>query len=555
MSQRRPGIAKPLQWAVDPGLIDPRYRRVWEGLGLRTCFWDGSPRAAYTGVYMPVGSIFGTSTTVDGPYGPAWETFATGDWATLIGDPLAHFPASDECTIAALHGFTGSAGNNYDALFYAGDNTGVQYKGLVNQGGPAGTPDMRCSLRVSGTTYQTASLSRYTGGVADRWYFGRWRSGEKLSLQRYLTDGTLEAESESASTISGTTDVPGAGAARTYIGRGAYSGDHIYGRWDVWLIIPTRLTDAEVAALIADPFGPWRMADRPRLFVSAGGGGTTLGLSPATETEAAQGLAAEKRLTVSLSTETDAAQAITAAKSLTVGSTAEADSAQPSVATKSAVLGPAASAEAALALTVEKTLPVATATETDTAVGIVASKAPALSAATETDAAAGLAVDKVLGLGIASEADAALPLSTTPSIALGVATETDTAIGATATKLVSVGVATEAGSALTLGVSKILAVGLASEADAALAVAWAHARTLTAAVETDGALTIAPHKLLGLGIAGETDTAFDLTPTAAISVPADGRIKASPRAWVVQAAPRTHRAKASPRSWRTSPEN
>lgn len=230
-----------------------------------------------------------------------------------------------------------------------------------------------------------------------------------------------------------------------------------------------RLTDAEHAWWHRNAFDVLESAADIPLFIAAGGGATvTVGL--ASETDVAQAISRAKRKAVGLASETDAAQAIGRVKRLAIGLAIESDVAQ--------------------AVTARKAKTIGLASETDAAQAVARKKAKAVGLAAETDAAQAIAAKKAKAIGLAAETDAAQAITGVAGHAVSLATESDTAQA--------------------IGHAKRKAVGLAAETDAAQVIAAAKGRTLSPAAETDTAIALGHVKRRSLGLAIESDIALDI---------------------------------------------
>lgn len=167
-----------------------------------------------------------------------------------------------------------------------------------------------------------------------------------------------------------------------------------------------------------------------------GSAGTTVTLTPATETDAAQALSLQKFATVTPAVETDAAQALLFGKNASVTPATETDGAQGLSFYRAATITPA--------------------TEVDGAQGLVFAKNATLTPAVETNGAQALGYFKFVTLVPATEVDAAQALGLTFATfyTLTPATETDTAVPLALVRNITLTPATEADEAQALGYSQ-----------------------------------------------------------------------------------------------------
>jgi hypothetical protein len=243
--------------------------------------------------------------------------------------------------------------------------------------------------------------------------------------------------------------------------------------------------------------------------------GKTKTPTPAVEAELAQALVARKTRTLGPGIETDLAPALGRHKRRTLGPVTETDQAPAVSSGKRRTLGPAIEADLAQSLTRAggRVVPITPATETDAAQPITVNPyRRLLSQAMETDQAQALTARKTKALGHASETDTAQSLVRRKTRTLGHAVESDTARPLTAGKRKTLGVAveTETASALTprkrrvTYQSGVTYGGLYTYQPLS---AGGINRSISPAIETDVASPLRRDKLATLGPAGETDQA------------------------------------------------
>lgn len=203
--------------------------------------------------------------------------------------------------------------------------------------------------------------------------------------------------------------------------------------------------------------------------VSAGGG-TTVNVNTATETDTAQPIASSQRAALGLAAETDAAQAIALTQRAALGIAAETDTAQPLTSHQARALG--------------------LASETDTAQAISTGAVVSVGLASETDTAQALASNQAASVGLVSETDTAQSISVTGAGTLGTASETDTAQALVANQSATVGLASETDTAQPISRVEFITVGLASETDTAQPIVSLQRASISPALETDTAQEI-----------------------------------------------------------------
>jgi hypothetical protein len=158
-------------------------------------------------------------------------------------------------------------------------------------------------------------------------------------------------------------------------------------------------------------------------------GATSVTLTPATETDAAQALSLQKFATVTPATETDAGQALLFGKNASVAPATETDSAQGLSFYRAATITPATETDGAQALAFAKNTTLTPAVEVDGAQPLSYYKSVAITAATEVDQAQalGLTFATFYTITPATETDSATFLTLVRNITLTPATETDSA--------------------------------------------------------------------------------------------------------------------------------
>jgi hypothetical protein len=274
-----------------------------------------------------------------------------------------------------------------------------------------------------------------------------------------------------------------------------------------------------------------------RLPAAAGGAPHNVTLTPATETDAAQGLVVKKQRALVPAAETEAAQ--------------------PRAVSKRTGTVPAAETDAAQALVYAKPIHVALApaTERDFA-GLAVSKVARLTPATETDAAQPLAIGQAHTTSVvpATEADAALPVKAVKRVTLVPATETDIGIAPKASHIRgALTAAVETDSGLALKVVKRVVLQPAPEADAAVKPGVSKRAGHGIALEVDAAQPVTHTRRVALIPAVETDAAQQITytgPTRVALTPATEADAAQPLSYVkpkrVTLAPATETDQAPP---------
>lgn len=320
-------------------------------------------------------------------------------------------------------------------------------------------------------------------------------------------------------------------------------------------------TTAEVEALAASNNSPW--AGWVLELAESSGGGTTVNVGQAAETDTALGVAWTRSAPLGQAQEVDAAQALSHARSAALGTPTEVSMAVGVSWARSAALGLAqeasvalpvphararaidqvAETDVALAVTalLHQVVPIGLAVEVDTAHPLFGiTKRLELALAVETDAAlvvsvnssilqpVGLAIEtdvalpvghaRARGIGLAVTADAALQLVAQRAVALGMAQEAGVGLPVAWTRATAVGLATESDLALqvTVQVDNAVFIGLATEVDTALGTTWARQRSIGLAEELDEALGLEWRRAAGVGLALEADVAFPLGSSSAV---------------------------------------
>ncbi|MBG0828541.1 hypothetical protein HS041_12255 [Planomonospora sp. ID67723] len=166
---------------------------------------------------------------------------------------------------------------------------------------------------------------------------------------------------------------------------------------------------------------------------SAAGGGGTVTLGRATETDTGRAVTLSKTLALGRSTETDTANPVTVSKTITLGQAVDATTARPLTVSKSLAIGRASETTTAQPVIAARLIALGRATETTTAGAVTVSKAVALGRAVETSTAQAVIVTKALSVGQAFTTDTARPLTVSKTALLGRATEQTTAMALTVT--------------------------------------------------------------------------------------------------------------------------
>lgn len=177
----------------------------------------------------------------------------------------------------------------------------------------------------------------------------------------------------------------------------------------------TSAPTAKIAALIA--------------VKPAAGGGSSLAVNTATETDVAQSLGKAKLRPVNLTTETDTALTLGRSKVKGAATAAETDTALGFARSKARSVSTALSSETALPIGVTRLRPLGTASGTETALPIGRAKIRAVGLASESDAAQVIGSQSGISqpINTATSAEQALPIGHRRSRAIGTALEFDTA--------------------------------------------------------------------------------------------------------------------------------
>lgn len=246
---------------------------------------------------------------------------------------------------------------------------------------------------------------------------------------------------------------------------------------------------------------------------------SSAGFSPASETDAAQPLAARKTKPLPTATESDVAQSTSAAHRRALTPAPETDGAlSPAARSKTKALPVEVEADAAQPLARRKIKALPTATESDAALQLVARRTRALPTELEADAAQPLARVKIKALPVATESDVAVtPVRAPRSKALPVASEVDTAWLVTRAGVFRTTV--ENDQAQNLGRVKRKALPVAVEADTTLAPARRKTKPVPVVVESSTAQPLARVKSRGLAVAVEADAARVLARSKRLAVP------------------------------------
>ena len=263
-------------------------------------------------------------------------------------------------------------------------------------------------IDVVGSAYTGNSTSHVIGGVT--------LSDDAMGVYALSTDGadlapfgqpTGWTEQGEQTTGSGGSDCAGVFGTQGFTGGGATG-----------------------SATISSSVGDGASGIQVGILGASAGGGQTIVLGQATETDAAQAVSKSKLKAFGQSTEVDTAQAITAAKALAVGQALETDAAQAVSKSKLKGIGQTNETDIAQAMTVVAGSTIVTAgqaLETDTAQAVSTAKAKAIGQSAEIDAALAIDSAKATSIGLASETDTAQPLAVAKQRAIGQASETDLA--------------------------------------------------------------------------------------------------------------------------------
>lgn len=386
--------------------------------------------------------------------------------------------------------------------------TGNNLRGLLYQavtGGSAPTPGT-VSINFGATQHNASwHLIQCTG--IDTAAFVRQNANGSASGTAAALTVTLGAAVESDSAVLGFMAIN----TQTF-GWSAGSGSTLVGT-EQSIAGPTQRTVAEYdltsqTTISATPAGGTAGRFLIGVEVSAASGSIVLGLTPATETDAAVALGRRKARGTAPVAGTDTAVTLGRRKARGVASAAETDAAVALVRQKARSLSAAGEIDAAVALTRAKTRTLAPATGTDSTVPLGRRKSRTLTAAPETDTTVALGRVKARTRTPATETDTAVPLTQgeTPvtDADLTPATETDTAVQ--------------------LGRRKVRTLTPATEVDSAIGVT---ARAPHRPADPDRLFTVArPARVLTVPAAPRTIVVVAETRTA--TVPAEVRTIAVP---------------------------
>lgn len=230
----------------------------------------------------------------------------------------------------------------------------------------------------------------------------------------------------------------------------------------------------------------------PTGFYSVGieqtsGGGITISINPAIESNASLSFSSEKLKSVSIASETDTAVSLTSSIVLPIGLSSELNSALGLSSSKSYQLSTVSENDLAQPLTREKLKSIIQAVESDTPIELTKSKSAAISAAIENDIARLLGSVIVVQINVASETDAAQSFNIIKVKSVGTALETDIS------QLFASG--------------QIKLLNPASENDQSQAISWTKSKEVNPATETDYAQSILAVKSMSISSASETDIA------------------------------------------------
>ncbi|TVO75136.1 LamG-like jellyroll fold domain-containing protein [Sedimenticola selenatireducens] len=166
----------------------------------------------------------------------------------------------------------------------------------------------------------------------------------------------------------------------------------------------------------------------------------------------------------------------------------------------------------AFPITAQKSLAIGQAVETNTAFAVTALTAQniPIGLASETGTAFSATWSKVLTIGLAAETDAAFSVTpvTANNVPIGLAVEADAAFAVSHIKALSTGLATETDTALPVTASIGQPIGLAQETDTAFTLSHSKALGIDLSIETDTALPFAFPQTINIGLAVETASAF-----------------------------------------------
>lgn len=323
-------------------------------------------------------------------------------------------------------------------LMSVGDTaTADNYHYLRAAGSVAGDP-IQAGSAASGTARNAATGTGYS---ASTWHHACGVFAAAADRAAFIDGGSKGTNTQSTSP---------AGLDATAIGRLETStpANHMSGMIAEAAIWDVALTDAEVALLAAgysplfvrpqnlvaywpligrtspeiDPIGKFEMtvtgavvAAHPRIrypvglyaFSVAAGGGFTVTVNQASETDTAQAVSSLKVAELGQNSETDTAQTISAIKLVEVGQVIETDTSQAIAVAKSAAVAQVTESDTSQAISILKTLSVEQVSETDISQAVTAYKSQVVGQATEIDTVQAVAILKTVAVGQVTETDTA----------------------------------------------------------------------------------------------------------------------------------------------------
>lgn len=471
----RPPWTRQPQW---PAPLNPKLRAP-------TAVWTGS----LWGVTRLVGEapalLGGTlPTQVVTPQGYAASLTNSTGRIRLVSDADTIFPSVSSASIAVLRrsrdatsrnstlfGYNGGSSERVQAHApYSGDTL---YWDFANS--TSGSGGGRVSVSFTKTT-AWETLVFVAGGGKGREV---WRNGKRIASD---TSATANRTTTSAAFHIGSSD-----------------GTNNCDSEDIALFVVSAVawSDAECRDWCNNPWGATYAAIERRIWVpvSAAGGGQTVAIAQATETDTAQPVTAQLALALAIAqaAETDLAQPLTAAQQTAIAQVAETDAAQ--------ALSPYAVLQQAIAQ----------AAESDTALALSSGGSVAIAQASEVDAAQAIQVAQALGIAQAAETDAAQALQAAQALGIAQATESDSAQALINSQSKAIAQAAEADEAQALTVSMPGALGQAVESDAAQPLTVGLRTALGQAQETNEAQAVVAIAGIGIGLTLEIDVAQPVT--------------------------------------------
>lgn len=239
-------MMKPSMWAVTPGLVDPKWRRLWAHAHLVIPIWEHGG-----GTIFNYGRHKTTLTLNSLPWQPSdfgigVEQADDGDLITL--SPVLSIAGWSEFTFFCHYtfktdgvgnpGFWRSLGGNTFNLLRSGNGPWIRWDGdelFLNTSwgslGDVGTKSVGFSV---GQTTQSAYLDG--GQKVTRTGSVTWPTGTNADIDQFGENGSTE---------------------------------HINGIWGVIYVLDTQFTDNEHLDLALDPFGPITMADEVPAIIGA----------------------------------------------------------------------------------------------------------------------------------------------------------------------------------------------------------------------------------------------------------------------------------------------